>query len=212
MSGADSGPVRIGVRVATADKLIMACFVVTALASAAVWQARIAFPVDDLYQRYVMGKGAEDIDERGAELTLRAGSAGDDELRAIADDLVRNGSPRLIKDLVDYLFKKGGAGGRRLAVFMAEQGGPRWHDRLLLVRAGAEYRYGRFVERDYAKAMRYFDNPAVAALPGVQLQLGEVLLAEDNPARDRERGLELIRKSAEWGFEPAIERLKELGG
>lgn len=206
-------PFRIGGRAVTADMAVMACFVMTALVALLVWQARDAMHLDYAIDRYLRGKYVEDLSGRAASLAVQARGASDAVLWEMAGDLVTTQSPDGVNLISMYLVSDyPEPGPPRLGVFAAEQGALRWNDRSLLWRAGTEYGNGRFVGRDYIKAMRYLGNPVLMSLPSGPFDLGELLLAEDNPYRDLVKGLELIRKSAAQGYDPAIKRLQELGG
>ncbi|MGB3500403.1 MAG: hypothetical protein WBA44_02185 [Mesorhizobium sp.] len=208
MAATPAEPVRIGRFAITVDALVVASFILTALAGLAVWQWRENTSLDTWVDRHVRNREAVDLPARAAQLAAEARGKSDDELTQIANGLVGETTPHSMTLLTMYLIRDHREPeARRLGVIASELGGTHWNWPNLLFRAGREYGLGRFVERDFAKATRYLSHPTLANTVSAQFALGSALTNADNPNRDVERGKALLRKAAQSGYDPAIKLL-----
>lgn len=97
-----------------------------------------------------------------------------------------------------------------LAVHILSMAAERYQHVDLIVQAARQYSVGLYVEKDYPKAIRLYSDPLVKHFPGVKYYVAEIYLAEDNPARDSRRGLQLLEAAAEEGDPKATKLLSQL--
>ena len=122
--------------------------------------------------------------------------------------VVRRHPPPVLLELYRDLAKAKRTG--RLSVTVLDRAAERYQDRAIMGRVAREYSVGRFVEKDYPKAIRYYSKPMLFRSAGIKYYLAEIYLAEDNPDRDVERGLKLLRVAAGEGDARAAARLDAL--
>lgn len=194
----------------TADLVVIASFVLTALAATAVWQARQTAFGQQLSSR------SEGPKQSPAAIAARFASEVEGmtqpEIKTMAQTLIVGMSPPLTLQTVRMLRRHHREpAAQTLAVFLSEIGAKMWNDRPLLRLAGEGYASGDYVGRNYSKAVEYLSHPTSLSSRDAQFLLGLVLLADDNPDRDPKRGVELVRKAANAGYAPAVKRLKALG-
>lgn len=160
----------------------------------------------------VLGRQSFDAGEAGALLRAEAHAASDEELAVIAQRVAAEHPPDRLALLSAQLRSlRADARGGRLGVMISEAGALRYLSAPLLEIAGREYHSGRFVPRDFEKAMRYLDDPALRGEPSYAFFLGLVLVDERNPGGDATRGRQLIEQAAAGGFPRAVRWLAENG-
>lgn len=201
MPGIGSQEESCGVRLA-----IFGCFALTCLMAVIVSETPLGEEVRQLIDR--ADEGSEQSTNLAVTLAqdlLEMPPAGREERAA---EIVREQPPVILMELFQELTKTPEA--RALAVRIVEMGAERYQEVTIKVRVAREYSVGRFVEKDYPKAIRLYADPVIRDLPGVKYYLGEIYLAQDNPGRDEERGLRLLREAATQGVALAIARLEKL--
>lgn len=196
-----------------ASWFVVVAFVLTASVSASVWRYQETDLFKELTHRYcTRSERIDDAVRKACRIANSIGGYDDEQLRAFATSLVHETNEVALQSLLNTLQKHVPTrSARRLSVFLAEIGGQHWRSPDLMLKAGAEYRLGRYVARDRQKAIGYLTDPLLAADPRAFLELGELYLDPASPYHDKARGLDYMRRSAAGGVEGARERLKELG-
>ncbi len=194
------------VRKRTVSIAIAVLLAVTVVAAVGVWQIRKGTDVDALVSAVVKGQSSEKFDTSAtaASLAELASGQGEADLRTIAQKTVEKLDPGPLSAVSESLLKEHeDPDSRRLAVFLAEAGADAYHAKALLNRAGLENWLGRYIPKDYDKAIKYLSDPALSNSAASQFYLGQALLAEDNPKRDAAAGLGFIKAAADMGLKDA---------
>jgi hypothetical protein len=199
-----------------ADVTILAALALTGIGAISVWQFKHVEPLASMISRFSAKQGLDQdeigrIGVRAAELEASIAGQDDKALWETAGAVVAAGAPESTVQMVSELMRSGRSPkALRLGVYIAERGANRWQTASLLLRAGIEYRLGTNVDRDFAKAEKYLNDPILKTSLWAMLAAGELYLDPDNPHRDTEKAVGLIRKAAEGGLASAQKRLAEL--
>ena len=76
---------------------------------------------------------------------------------------------------------------------------------------GKIYREGDGVEKDAAEALKWYSLLAKEGDGEAQFIVGEMYLAGEGTEADRDAAINWFRLAAEYDYDPALEKLKELG-
>jgi hypothetical protein len=192
-------------------QMVLAAAAVTVAAAAVAAYYKDAPFVRRLLMQVRGDKPAPDLDASAMAVVQRLPSISETQFESEARGLVAANSPRTLQPILAALLaSKDNSKARLFAVHVIEQGALRYKTVSYLNQAGFQFYAGANAPRDYAKAEAFLSDPVLAEAASSNYFLGMVLLAQDNPAGDSERGLALLKKSAESGYGPAKSELEKL--